>query len=268
MTEPVQLDSITDAGASTLGAVVVSGSHGGLYPAVIASRAGAHAVVFNDAGIGMEQAGVAGVAQLAACGMAAASVDCHSARIGSARDMVENGVISFANAGALELGVREGMPVSDAVACLSLARNPSDMLAKMQEARSDVTVPGIAQSVLLVDSASLVTPEDAGRIIIAGSHGGLIGGDPARALKAKARFVCFNDAGIGKERIGVSRLPALDARGVAAVTVSHATAIIGNAASSVETGQISAANDCAAAFGIQVGDSLRDALLQVAEHPE
>lgn len=267
MTEPVLLDSITDAGASALGAVVVSGSHGGLYPAVIASRDGARAVVFNDAGIGMSRAGIAGVAQLAACGMAAASVDCHSARIGSAQDMIENGVISFANTVAENLGVAEGMPVVAAIACLSEASDPSDKLAKMEEARSDVTVPGVARPVLLVDSASLVTPEDAGRVIIAGSHGGLIGGDPARALKAKARFVCFNDAGIGKDGIGVSRLPALDASGVAAVTVSHETAIIGNAASALESGVISAVNDAAGAMQVRIGDTLRDALSRVESVP-
>ena len=89
-----------------------------------------------------------------------------------------------------------------------------------------------------------------------GSHGALIGGDPARALKAKARIAVFNDAGVGIESIGITRLPALDDRGVAAVTVSAATARIGDAASALETGVISHTNELAAKLGARVGAQL------------
>lgn len=264
MTSPILLDSITDADASANAAVVVSGSHGGIYPAVVASRAGARAVLFNDAGIGLNRAGIAGVERLTQCGMAAAGVDCQSARIGSAQDMVESGMVSFANEVAAAMGITEGMPVQAALNLLTSARTPHSILPAMAESRRTIIPDGIPATALLVDSASLVTPRDAGQIIIAGSHGGLIGGNPSRALKAKARFACFNDAGIGKGGIGTSRLPALQDQGMPAVTVSHASAIIGDAASSLDTGQISAVNELAAAMGIIVGTSLHDALLRVA----
>ncbi|MEL7000507.1 MAG: hypothetical protein AAFP68_19830, partial [Pseudomonadota bacterium] len=102
------LNSITDAGPDAAGAVIVSGSHGGLYPAVVASRAGARAVIFNDAGGG---AGTAGVDALARVGMAAAAVDCFSALIGSAEDMVANGVMSHVNRIAADLGLSAGRSV-------------------------------------------------------------------------------------------------------------------------------------------------------------
>ena len=57
---PHFLDSITDANAESRGRLVVSGSHGGIYPASVASRWDIQAVLFNDAGIGFEDAGVAG----------------------------------------------------------------------------------------------------------------------------------------------------------------------------------------------------------------
>ncbi|MEM9060087.1 MAG: hypothetical protein AAGD13_06455 [Pseudomonadota bacterium] len=246
------LNSITDAGPDAAGAVIVSGSHGGLYPAVVASRAGARAVIFNDAGGG---AGVAGVDALTDVGTAAAAVDCFSALIGSADDMVAHGRLSHVNAEAARLGLSIGGSVKDAVELLRGANNSTRVLDPVKEARFETTLES-GLTILLVDSASLVAPEDRGRVIITGSHGGLVGGDPARALKADARLAVFNDAGIGKNKVGVSRLPALDARGIAGLTVAHDSARIGDAQSAFETGVISAANRTARGLGAREGNRL------------
>src|SRR6202040_459704 len=80
-----------------------------------------------------------------------------------------------------------------------------------------------------LDSASLVLPEHKDAIVITGSHGGLLGGKAETALKYDVRGALYNDAGIGKDSAGTSRLPALDAHGIAAATVSAASARIGNA---------------------------------------
>lgn len=258
------LDSITDAWPEHAGSVAVSGSHGGLYPATVASRAGLRAVAFNDAGRGFDEAGVAGVLALETVGMAAAAVDCMSCRIGSAADALQTGVISITNASAARLGVRAGMTAAEAVELLRAASAPSGVLPSVHEARSDDTLPDVSEPILLVDSASMVRPEDAGRLIVTGSHGGLIGGDPARAIKAEARFAVFNDAGFGKDAVGVSRLPTLETRGIPAVTVSHASCRIGDARSAVETGLVSAANASAKAAGVSIDTPLREALRIVA----
>lgn len=257
------LNSITDADVSFAGAVGVSGSHGGLYPATIASRFGLRAVLFNDAGIGLDEAGIAGVKALAEVGMAAAAVDCMSACIGSADDMIVGGSISFVNAVAKDLGIAPGMTVAEAAKRMEVAEMPSRRLPRRDEARSVQHSPCGRVGVLLVDSASLVTPEDRGKIIVTGSHGGLIGGNPSRALKAKARLAVFNDAGFGKNQIGSSRLPALDQVDVAAVTVSHKTARIGDAASAFESGVISALNAAAKALGIACDMPLDKAILDI-----
>jgi len=249
---PLLLNSITDADISARGRVVVSGSHGGMYPAAIASHTGVHAVIFNDAGIGFEQAGIAGVRALDSGGMAAAAVACHSAEIGSATDALAHGVISFANDHARLVGVTLGMAAHDATALLAQAAAPRAQLTPGVEARWDQDRPG-HPALLCVDSASLVKPSDAGRIILTGSHGGLIGGDPARALKAKALLAVFNDAGGGKNDIGTSRLPTLQQQGIAAVTVSHNSCRIGDAASALTDGVISALNPCAQAMQARVG---------------
>lgn len=255
-----KLNSITDANASSAGNVLVSGSHGGRYPAALASIAQAHAVIFNDAGIGLDEAGIAGVKILAKCQMAAASTSCMSCKIGSADDMAANGIISYANSVAADLGVVTGMLVSKAADLMLTATKPNRQLPPVDEARWEETIDGINPTILFVDSASLVGPDDEGRIIITGSHGGLIGGDPTRALKAKAKLAVFNDAGIGKEQTGIARLAALDQIGVAALTVSHATARIGDARSNLDTGIVSAINQHARDLEFHKNESLMEQL--------
>jgi hypothetical protein len=255
---PLLMDSITDATDEARGQIVISGSHGGHYPAALASLAGIRAVIFNDAGGGLEKAGVAGVLSLADVGMAAAATDCQSCRIGSAQDALDRGRISFVNAVAAGLGVEVGMSVADALDCLANAHAPEDKLPPYAEARSSITLEGSNTEIWLLDSASLVKPEDEGKIVITGSHGALIGGDPTRALKADARITVFNDAGIGIDEVGVTRLPALDQKSLAAVTVDCMTARIGDAASALETGLISRANQTALATGAEIGLPLKD----------
>ena len=55
------------------------------------------------------------------------------------------------------------------------------------------------------------------------------------------------------ERAGTARLAALEARGIAAITVAATSARIGDARSTLHDGVISAANPRAAALGAVVG---------------
>ena len=55
---PLVLDSVTGLGDAARGRLVLAASHGGVYAAYLAARAGVRAVVLNDAGIGRERAGV------------------------------------------------------------------------------------------------------------------------------------------------------------------------------------------------------------------
>ena len=174
--------------------------------------------------------------------------------------MMARGVISAINIRAEELGIRTGDSVAEAAEKLNGANASSKPFPGVEEARSKIRLEGMSTDIILVDSASLVTQTDRGRIIITGSHGGLIGGDPARALKAQAALAVFNDAGGGCDNAGLTRLPALDERAMAAVTVSHRSARIGNAESALEKGIISHVNSTAAAAGLASGQRLSDAV--------
>ncbi|MCQ0019334.1 hypothetical protein [Actinomadura madurae] len=83
-------------------------------------------------------------------------------------------------------------------------------------------------------------------MLVTGSHGGLLGGTPGTALRAAAAAAVFNDAGVGRDAAGLGRLPALDARGIAAATVSAASARVGDGRSTYHDGVLSARNEAAA----------------------
>jgi hypothetical protein len=252
----VVADSITRVGPDGAGAVIVNASHGGVYAAYLAAKLDALAAVFNDAGIGRERAGIAGLDYLQELGIAAAAVGHDTARIGDGADMIAHGLITHANRLATALGVGPGM------ACRAAAT------ALQQAHRADRAPPEALEGAFLLvakpppvwalDSASLVVPEHSEAIVVTGSHGGLLGGRPETALKCDVLGALYNDAGIGKDEAGVSRLPALDARGIAAATVAAASARIGDARSTYEDGVVSRVNARAASLGLHEGMSARD----------
>jgi hypothetical protein len=107
------LDSITEALKHPPGAVVVSGSHGGTSSGRYALQARPRLVVFNDAGVGKDDAGIAALQALQAEGIAACAVAHTSARIGDAQSTWTDGVLSHANAAAEALGARPGVALRD-----------------------------------------------------------------------------------------------------------------------------------------------------------
>jgi hypothetical protein len=110
--------------------------------------------------------------------------------------------------------------------------------------------------VRLVDSITQLGPEDAGCIAISGSHGGVSSG--RFAIAARPLLSVFNDAGIGLDRAGIAALELLQSEGLAACTVSHDSARIGYASSTLEQGVVNHVNALAAALGIAPGVALRE----------
>jgi hypothetical protein len=119
--------------------------------------------------------------------------------------------------------------------------------------------------VVLMDSITQVASEDAGAIVVAGSHGGTSSAECALALPLA--LVCFNDAGVGKDRAGIRALDLLDAAGVAALAVAHDSARIGDARDAWDHGVISHVNGAARALSLRPGERLRDGLARCAPLP-
>jgi hypothetical protein len=116
--EPVTvwaLDSASLATPQDASCILATGSHGGLLGGrpETALRGEALGALFNDAGIGLDGAGLGRLDPLAARGIPAATVSAESARIGDGRSTYESGVVSAVNTIARELGAEAGMTARD-----------------------------------------------------------------------------------------------------------------------------------------------------------
>lgn len=137
--------------------------------------------------------------------------------------------------------------MSVAVAGFEMRRQVVDRLADRQ--------------VLAVDTIAHLRPEDEGQVIATGSHGGISSAEYAARVAIAAVF--FNDAGVGKEEAGLASLPYLATYGIAAGTVSHDSAIIGDALETWDSGIVSAVNGPAREQGFVEGEPLKSALRRV-----
>lgn len=115
--------------------------------------------------------------------------------------------------------------------------------------------------VVAVDTIAHLKPEDAGQVVMTGSHGGISSGEYAGKVPIAAVF--FNDAGIGKENAGIASLPYLEARGIIAGTVSHDSALIGNALETWQSGLVSALNPLAEKAGLALGEPVGQAVRRI-----
>ena len=115
--------------------------------------------------------------------------------------------------------------------------------------------------IVIMDSISKLTPEDAGGWVVSASHGGASSGEFALEVPLKAVF--FNDAGVGKDDAGIAALAMLQARGVAGGTVSHTSARIGDAQDMWDHGVVSHVNEHARALGIVPGQALGASLTRL-----
>jgi uncharacterized protein YunC (DUF1805 family) len=255
---PLVFDSVTVLPPDARGRAVLAASHGGAYAAYLAAKAGVKAVLLCDAGVGRECAGISGLDYLDALGVAAATIGHRSARIGDGQDCHARGLISYVNSHAEKAGVTTGMAAREALARLdAVDAPPSPAPAPMQEARHEVSATNGVR-VFTLDSNALVTPDDAGHIMLTGSHGGLLGGRAATAVKYDVFAAVYNDADFGADDAGVSRLPALDARNIAGACVSAWSARIGDGQSTYRDGFVTAINKRAAACGGEIGISAID----------
>lgn len=255
----VVADSVTQLTRSCRGSVLIAGSHGGTYSAYLAARANVLGVILNDAGIGRESAGIDCLSYFENLGLPAATVSNNSSRIGDGSHMVTHGIISHVNSVAHALGCRQGESVAKCAECMRHASNMSHQpVPAYGKARFLFRRHRRKTRVWGIDSISLVRPGDSGDILVAGSHGALIGAKLPSLPSPKPIGIILNDAGVGIDSVGVSSLPVLDESGIPAATVSAATARIGDARSSWNSGILSHVNSLARSYDAAPGDMCRE----------
>ena len=111
------IDSVSDLCAEHENLWVFCGSHGGINAAKHALTFNIRGIVFNDAGVGKDNAGVAGLSLCEKHSVPAACVDCYTSRIGEGKETL-NGIVSRVNKHAQSLGIGEGMPCRQIIGIL------------------------------------------------------------------------------------------------------------------------------------------------------
>jgi hypothetical protein len=114
------LDSASMLGPDDRDRVAATGSHGALIAGTTTAPMRPRLILFNDAGPGIERAGIQGLDVLEQAGVAAVAVAARSARIGDGRSTLQDGTISAVNRPASRLGARVDEPA------LALARRVAE----------------------------------------------------------------------------------------------------------------------------------------------
>lgn len=114
----------------------------------------------------------------------------------------------------------------------------------------------LGHRLLVLDSITEAVGSGDGCVVVSGSHGGLSAG--RFAIEARVWLAVFNDAGVGKDGAGIAALALLQLHGIAACTVAHTSACIGEARSTLLAGVVSHANGAATVLGATLGQRLAD----------
>lgn len=118
----------------------------------------------------------------------------------------------------------------------------------------------IPETVVLFDSLGDIKADNISPILVCASHCGDNGAFAQKLQNCNVQAVFLNNAGIGKNSAGISGLLHYEAAGILACAVDNNSAEIGIAHDTWENGVISHVNALAQAAGIQVGDSVKDAV--------
>lgn len=240
------------------GDVVVASSYAGVLCARMVMSAKPRAAIGLDCAIGKDGAGIAGLWFYEALGIPAAAADTQTAEMGNGRDLHDNGVISRVNDAAQKLGLKPGMTVKTAIdALLTGALKPE----RFDPARRLVVhVDASGRNIVCTDSIAFALPEDRDRnVLCTAGHTGRSVIDYFRAFRPWG-YIC-SDGGIGKNQSGISALKETDLDGIAGASVDALTARMGDGQSTYFDGVVSACNETAAAKGVRVGQTAREAAL-------
>jgi uncharacterized protein YunC (DUF1805 family) len=117
----IAMDSISLVSPDDRDQIVCGGSHGGTSSSVYALKTAARLTFLNDAGVGIDMAGIHMCGALDGKRLAGATVAGATARIGNGRSTYEDGVLSVVNDTAYEMGLRVGMSAREAARLAQLA---------------------------------------------------------------------------------------------------------------------------------------------------
>lgn len=110
----VIVDTSSEVDQSNNMDIIITGSHGGVNACEYMANLKIKGMVSNDAGIGKNEAGIAGMKALDKYDIPAVAVATMSAKIGNGTSTYEQGRLSATNELAKKLGISEGMSAREA----------------------------------------------------------------------------------------------------------------------------------------------------------
>lgn len=240
--------------------VLIHGAYMAEAVAVSLLRRGLRGLIGVDAGIGRNDAGIAGLAVADTHGVPAAAVSVYSCKMCAGRSVWTEGVISRVNMAAAALGAEPGQGVP-AVAERMLRAAPGrtrEIAARLPEAPQRLAA-GDGGEVWGCWSMSLIrdphahdvfcvgTPVDTTMTVYMYRHG------------TRPAGVIGSDGGFGRGQMAIAGLGILERMGIACASVSHLSADLGDGASIYRDGRITRANRQAAAAGVVAGMAASEA---------
>jgi phosphohistidine swiveling domain-containing protein len=243
--------------------VVVSGSFAGAaaisYALALRPVKG---LISHDAGVGKDRAGISGLDFADQFGVPVAAVSGESATLANGNSVMA-GVISYVNKAATVVGLKAGMPTSEA-AVLMLNAAPGRQLKAAAEVDNTMRELSRTQKGRILAVWALVFLPDLhpNDVFCLATHSAQVAAEHAFRWNVKGWIA--NDAGPGKNHSGISGLAICGKRGMPAASVSAMSARIGDAMSTYDTGVISFVNEPARAKGVDVGMTAREALRLIA----
>src|SRR5262245_1338774 len=237
--------------------VIVVGSYCGTRILAPMFTRGVKAVIATDAGIGKDEAGISGLKHGETISVPVAAIVTMSAETSNGRSTLL-GEISRVNAQARALGVVPGMAAYEAAARLAKAPPGKPIETSMGAEEEPVVVEQTGQGRIWTSGGTTAfhdkIPND---VFCSGSNASRVFSDGA--LRIGARGGIANDAGIAKNNTAVEGVLLLGERGVPAASVATLAARLGEGSSTWNDGIVSVVNPPAAACGVKVGMTAKEA---------
>ena len=242
---------------TTVNDVIVIGSYCGTRVLAPIFTHGAKAVIATDAGIGKDEAGISGLKHGEMIGVPVATIAVMSAETSNGRSTLL-GEISRANAQARALGVAPGMVAYEAAARLAAASSGKPIPTPLGAEEAAVVVEETARGrIWATPGTTAIKDQIPNDVICSGANSSRVFSDGVQRMAAKGAIA--NDAGIAKNNTAVEGVKLLGERGIPAAAVATMSARLGEGLSTWNDGVISVVNPVAAARGVNVGMSAKEA---------
>jgi hypothetical protein len=237
--------------------VIVAGSYCGTRILAPMFTRGVRAVIATDAGIGKDDAGISGLKHGEQIGVPVATIAAMSAETSNGRSTLL-GEISRANAPARALGVVPGMVAYEAAARLALAPPGKPIPTPLGAEDAPVVVEETPKGrIWATPGTTAIKDRIPNDVICSGANSSRVFSDGVLRIAAKGAI--GNDAGIAKNNTAVEGVKLLGERGIPAAAVATMSARLGEGLSTWTDGIISVVNPVAAARGVKVGMSAKEA---------